>query len=111
MLQGRDANRLLQRVIKAEEKKKKLPKLISKLRQQLADWQAPPLGSGKPFVLGHLAYESEVLELIEEELKLMSDVKMKKVRGCFQLSIGLSCLGGLSEPVQMACCCIDDRVC
>lgn len=78
-MQGRDANRLLQRVIKAEEKKKKLPKMIARLRQQLAEWQAPPQ-SNKPFVLGHVAYGPEVLDLIEEELKVMADVKPRKVR-------------------------------
>lgn len=93
-MQGRDANRLLQRVIKAEEKKKKLPKLIAKLRQQLAEWQAPPLGSSKPFVLGHLAYGPEVLDVIEEELKTMSDVKLKKAR--LQLSFV-----GLKHPVHL----------
>ena len=78
-LQGRDANRLLQRVIKAEEKKKKLPKMIARLRQQLAEWQAPPQNN-KAFVLGHVAYGAEVLDLIEEELKVMADVKPRKVR-------------------------------
>ena len=78
-VQGRDANRLLQRVIKAEEKKKKLPKMIARLRQQLAEWQAPPQNN-KAFVLGHVAYDAEVLDLIEEELKVMADVKPRKVR-------------------------------
>ena len=65
-------------MIKAEEKKKKLPKLISKLRQQLTDWQAAPCNN-KPFVLGHVAYGPDVLDAIEEDLKMMSEVKPKKV--------------------------------
>jgi hypothetical protein len=78
-VQGRDANRLLQRVIKAEDKKKKLPKLIAKLRQQLTDWESPAVGN-KPFVLGTVAYATEVLDVIEEELKFVNEIKPRKVQ-------------------------------
>lgn len=77
-MQGRDANRLLQRSIKAEDKKKKLPKLSSKLRGSLVEWEQK---SGKPFVLGSLVYATEVLDVIDNELKQLDGVKIKKVCG------------------------------
>lgn len=75
-MQGRDANRVLQRVIKAEEKKKKLPKMIGKLHIQLEEWEA---STGKPFALGHMEYKSDVLAVIENELKTMNEFRPKKV--------------------------------
>lgn len=75
-MQGRDANRLLQRVIRAEEKKKKLPKMMSKLQTQLDEWQA---STGQRFALGRVDYRSDVLSLIESELTTMNDFRPKKV--------------------------------
>lgn len=78
-MQGRDANRLLQRVIKAEEKKKRLPKAILKLQGMLDEWQS---SKGERFVMGRLDYRAEVLDVVEAELRAMAEVKPKKVRAC-----------------------------
>lgn len=78
-MQGRDANRLLQRVIKAEEKKKKLPKAIVKLQGMLDEWQS---SKGERFVMGRVDYRSEVLDVVETELRTMAEVKPKKVCSC-----------------------------
>lgn len=67
---------MLQRVIRAEEKKKKLPKLISKLQTQLDDWQT---STGQPFALGRVDYRSDVLSIVESELAIMNEFKPKKV--------------------------------
>jgi hypothetical protein len=77
-VQGRDANRMLQRIIKAEEKKKRLPKQLAKLHQLLEEW-ACPTSHGKPFVIGTVAYKAEVLDVIEAELHVMSEFKARKV--------------------------------
>jgi hypothetical protein len=79
-VQGRDANRLLQRVIRAEEKKKKLPKLIAKLQSQFDDWQS---STGQRFAVGRVDYRADVLTLIESELTIMTEIKPKKVFGTF----------------------------
>jgi hypothetical protein len=73
-VQGRDANRLLQRVIRAEEKKKKLPKLIAKLQSQLDAWES---STGQQFAVGRVDYRADVLALIESELTSMADYKPK----------------------------------
>lgn len=75
-MQGRDANRLLQRVIKAEEKKKRLPKTIAKLQGMLDEWQS---SNGERFVVGRVDYRTEVLDVIEAELRAMAEIKPKKV--------------------------------
>ena len=77
-LQGRDANRLLQRSIKAEDKKKRLPKLIAKLRSALSEWELA--NGGKPFVLGTIVYASEVLDAIEADLEQLNNVKPKTAK-------------------------------
>jgi hypothetical protein len=80
MCAGKDANGLLQRVIRAEEKKKKLPKLIAKLQSQFDDWQS---STGQPFAVGRVDYRADVLTLIESELTIMTEIKPKKVFGTF----------------------------
>ena len=77
-MQGRDANRLLQRSIKAEDKKKKLPKLIARLQAALSEWELA--NGGKPFVLGTIVYAAEVLSAIEADLEQLNSIKPKKVR-------------------------------
>ena len=67
---------MLQRVIRAEDKKKKLPKLIAKLQAHLDEWQS---STGQPFALGRVDYRSDVLTLIESELTTMNEFKPKKV--------------------------------
>jgi hypothetical protein len=69
---------MLQRIIKAEEKKKRLPKQIAKLHQMLDEW-ASPTSHGKPFVIGTVVYKAEVLVAIESELHAMSEFKARKV--------------------------------
>jgi hypothetical protein len=59
----------LQRVIRAEEKKKKLPKQITRLVGMLDEWAAL---HSRPFVLGMLRYRDEVLALMEGELQEMA---------------------------------------
>lgn len=87
-VQGRDANRLLQRSIKAEDKKKKLPKLIAKLRATLSEWELAQ--GGKPFVLGTMVYATEVLDAIEADLEQLNAVKPKKVSCCVE--VGRDCV-------------------
>jgi hypothetical protein len=76
-LQGRDANRLLQRSIRAEDKKKKLPKHIARLAGVLDEWAVL---HGRPFVLGALRYRDEVLALMEGELAEIALERPKKAR-------------------------------
>lgn len=63
-------------MIKAEEKKKRLPKAIARLQSMLDDWQS---SSGERFVLGRVDYRAEVLDTIEAELRGMAEIKPKKV--------------------------------
>lgn len=78
-MQGRDANRVLQRTIKAEERKKRLPKLIARLRQLLEEWGAAH-GGGAPFMLGAMPYATHVLDVIEDDFHAMADMKPPRVR-------------------------------
>lgn len=78
-MQGRDANRLLQRAIKAEDKRKKLPKLMTRLVESLSMWDDV---EGRPFTLGSFRYQEDVLSVIQEELTLMDRIKPKKPVRC-----------------------------
>ena len=84
-MQGRDANRVLQRTIKAEERKKRLPRLLARLRQQLDEWDAAH-GAGRPFMLGGAAYRTQVLDVIEADFHTMAEMKPPRVRPFYAMA-------------------------
>lgn len=55
MVQGRDANRKLQRSIKAGKQRERLPSLVEQLRQVLTQWQ---MQHRIPFTYGSQDYKA-----------------------------------------------------
>ncbi|KAF6264709.1 microtubule associated protein-domain-containing protein [Scenedesmus sp. NREL 46B-D3] len=63
---GRDANRKLQRAIRAKKLREHLPGMLSEVRERLAEWRG---SEGAPFTYDGRDYEFEVLDVLQAEVE------------------------------------------
>ncbi|KAK9803571.1 hypothetical protein WJX72_001222 [[Myrmecia] bisecta] len=90
---GRDANRNLQKAIKASKTRAAMPAMIAQMRQVLQAWQA---AEGRPFVYDGLDYQSEVLDAVAAELEREAEEKLKQHQDKKQ--VGKKATSGKSRP-------------
>ncbi|WIA37030.1 hypothetical protein OEZ86_014014 [Tetradesmus obliquus] len=72
---GRDANRKLQRAIKAKKLRERLPGLLGEVRARLAEWRE---SEGAPFTYDGRDYEFEVLDVLQSEVEEAAEARAAK---------------------------------